>query len=130
VRRDFTPDFHAVREGHIAIHDRLVNWSLWARDGRGGSSTLAMFKFYRDGYHEIQAAPAVIDEIDATAIQKSFTTLPEKHRHALGWVYCKPWIPVHIVRRVLGLRTDALVELVNDSRTMMKNICATRLTVR
>lgn len=122
VRRDDV-DFFEVRHPHAEIHARLLNWARWARGGRGGGSVLPMFKDYRaDGYHELQGGGIPIDSLDATAIQKVFAVLPEKHRWALQWTYCYPFIHVSKVCRVLAVTRPALGELVHDGRAMAKNL--------
>lgn len=114
-------DFFTVRAGHEAIHERLTNWARWSRGGRGGSSTLPMFRFYRpDGYHELTGGIPV-DSLDATRIQKLMVVLPEKPRHAVQWSYCFPFIHVQKVCRVLAVSRDALGELVHDGRSMLRN---------
>jgi len=114
-------DFFTIRSGHEAIHERLRNWALWARGGRGGSSTLPMFRFYRpDGYHEL-AVGIPIDSLDATSLQKLMVVLPEKNRWAVQWAYAYPFVHVQKVCRVLAVSRDALCELVHDGRTMLRN---------
>lgn len=120
MRRD-PVDFFVVRAGHEAIHERLTNWARWSRGGRGSTSTLPMFRFYRpDGYHELTAAIPV-DSLDATRVQKLMVVLPEKHRWAMQWSYAHPWIHVQKVCRVLAVSRDALAELVHDGRSMLRN---------
>jgi hypothetical protein len=128
VKRDDI-DLHAVRHEHTEIHDRLENWRLWQAP-RGGSNALPMFKFYRDGYHEIVEVRRVVDEIDALAVQVAFAapSFPVKHRHAIGWAYVKPGIPVHVVCRVLAVNRRDLAELLHAARSMLKNTCKKRLT--
>lgn len=120
MRRDAI-DFFAIRAGHEAVHERLVNWALWARGGRGGSGVLPMFQHYRpDGYHELAVA-IPIDTLDATALQKLMVLLPEKNRWAIQWSYVKPWIHAQKVCRVLAVSRDGLCELVHDGRSILKN---------
>lgn len=120
MKRDAV-DFFSVRAGHEAIHDRLTNWALWSRGGRGGSSTLPMFRFYRpDGYHELTASIPV-DSLDATRLQKLMVVLPEKHRWAIQWGYVFSFIPVWKVQRELGVTRTGLYDLIHDARSMLKN---------
>lgn len=115
-------DFFYVRSGHAEIHERLLNWSRWARGGRGGGNVLPMFKDYRpDGYHELMGGGIPIDSLDAVALQKLFAGLPERNRWALQWHYRYPFIRVEKVCRVLAVSRASLSELVHDGRTMLKN---------
>jgi hypothetical protein len=122
-------DLHTVRPEHLEIHDRLENWRQWQAP-RGGSNALPMFRFYRDGYHEIVEVRKVVDELDAIAVQVAFSapSFPVKHRHAIGWAYVKPGIPVHVVCRILGVHRRDLSEMLHAARTMLKNTCKKRLT--
>lgn len=128
MKRDL-PDLHEVRHEHLEIHDRLCNWRLWQRP-RFGNNVLPMFRFYRDGYHEIADERSPVDELDAVAVQVAFAapSFPDKHRHAIGWAYVKPGIPVHIVCRILGIHRRDLVQMIHDGRSMLKNTCKKRLT--
>lgn len=123
-------DLHAIKAEHLAIHERLENWSRWQRSGGGGSSALPMFRHYRDGYYEHGENSIPVDERDAVKVQVAFSQLPIKHRHATGWAYAKPWIPIHRVCQALAVSRRSLVDLLHDSRTMLKNTCATPLTTR
>lgn len=120
MRRDAV-DFFAVREIHRDIHERLLNWAKWARGGRGGGNVLPMFRLYRpDGYHELTGTVPV-DSLDATRLQKLMVVLPEKHRWAIQWTYCFPFIHVQKVCRVLAVNRPALCELVHDGRSILNN---------
>jgi hypothetical protein len=120
VKRDAI-DLVLVRPHHEAIHRRLDNWARWCKGTSGGGAVHPMFKEYRNAYDEPVIAGVPCDTLDAIAVQKCFTQLPEKQRWVLMWWYCRPFIPVMRVRQALGLTTPALYEMVHDSRTMMKN---------
>jgi len=120
VKRDAI-DMQLIRPEHRAVHERLSEWARWCRGGGGGSATLPMFEGYRNGYEEPAVRGVPIDTLKAVAVQKVFLSLPQKHRLVLGWWYCKPWISVLAIRRTVGLTTPALYEMVDDSRSMMKN---------
>lgn len=119
MRRDDC-DFSMVRPLHEAIHADLVNWARWCRGQGGSAPTHPMFIGYRNGYEEM-APTGTCDTLGALATQKLFIQLPEKHRWAINWWYCKPFIPVMRVRKALGLTTPALYELIHEARTIMKN---------
>jgi hypothetical protein len=90
-----------------------------------------MFQGYRaDGYHELQGGAIPVDSLDATAMQKLFPRLPEKHRWALQWSYCYPFIHQGKVCRVLAVTRPALCELVHDGRSMLKNVAIDTSHVR
>lgn len=121
MRRDEI-DLHAVRHEHIEIHQRLENWSRWQYSGHWTSAVLPMFRYYRpDNWGREVRDIIPVDERDAVRVQVVFARLPEKHRHAAGWAYVKPWIPFHRVCRLLGVSRRTLAELIHDSRSMMKN---------
>src|SRR6185312_12229996 len=111
-----TIDFHAVYPEHIAIHERLVNWSRCQKSAGFASSALPMFKYYRDGYHEVTVSREPPDTLDGERIQEGFACLPELHRHAIGWAYVKTWIPVHLVCRELKVRQSELANLIHEGR--------------
>lgn len=112
-------DFSYVRVEHLAIHDRLINWAKWVKPGRGGGAVHPMFRQYRHGYEE--PAATSLNSIDGHAVEKLVVALPEKHRTAIQWAYVFPFIPVHRVRKHLGLTEAALIDLVHAGRTMLKN---------
>lgn len=114
-------DFSAIKPEHEAIHARLMNWAKWCRESSGGTAVHPMFRQYRNAYDEPPIPGVQCDTLEAIATQKVFIQIPEKHRWALNWWYCKPFIPVLRVRQALGVTTPALYELVNDGRTMVKN---------
>lgn len=120
MKRDAV-DLNEILPAHWEVHQRLENWARWCRSSGGGSAVLPMFQGYRDKYHETKPAPVPVDSLDGHRIEKAVTALPEKHRACLQWSYVRPYIPVHKVRRVLGLTTPGLHELLHDSRTMLKN---------
>lgn len=115
-------DLSAVKPQHHAIHERLINWARWCRDGNGGAAVHPMFREYRNAYDELQVAGMPCDTLDAVSLQKTFIRLPEKHRWVMCWWYCKPYIPVMKIRQALGLSTPALMDAIDDSRAMLINL--------
>ena len=119
-------DFHEVRDEHLDIHGRLVNWARWASGGRGGASTSPMFRQYRSNDH--WAAPDVsqpVDRLDAAAMEKAVVALPERYRVAIVWSYIKCYHGMSIRKAcfALAVSPDGLAALVHDGRTMLKNRC-------
>jgi hypothetical protein len=123
VNRDtLAIDFHFIRPSHEEVHLRLINWSRWAKGGRGKNTTLPMFQNYRaDGYYEIKGGAIPIDSLDATKIQKVFAGMPEQHLWALHWTYLYSGIHVGKVCRVLGMTRGNLSEAIHDARAMVRN---------
>jgi hypothetical protein len=118
-------DFHEVRPAHLAIHERLLNWSRYVSGGGGGgSSAIPMFRLYRcpDTWHN--PMPSIpVDTLDGARMEKAVGFLPEKHMAAVRWSYVySGWgVSVHKVCRLLAVRQDTLNELVHDGRSMLKN---------
>lgn len=114
-------DLSYVAPQHEAVHAELTNWAAWCATGRRALISCApMFRHYRTpaGYRELRPTSA-IDSLAAIATQQRFTSLPEKHRWAIGWAYCYPWVSVGKVQRELGATKAALAELIRDGRTML-----------
>ena len=83
-----------------------------------------MFRQYRaEGYHEVMGGMP-IDSLDGHRLEKLVVSLPEKHRTLLQWAYTRPYIPVHRVRKALGLTERDLHEMLHSARTMVKNLAA------
>jgi len=117
-------DFHEVRFIHEPVHERLLNWARYVRGGGGGASSSPMFRLYRapDTWH--QATPHIpIDSLDGSKMERSVRHLPERHMVAIRWsyVYSHWGVSVWKVCRAIGVRPDALNELVHDARSMLKN---------
>lgn len=126
MNRELT-DLHAVRYEHIAIHERCLNWARYVRDGRHRSSTLPMFKFYRQVRHREFTCPIPIDSLDGHAVEKAVGQLPEKHRDAIRWHYVHhAWIPPNKACRHLGVTRAGLSQLVHDARSMLRNRSVTK----
>lgn len=124
MKRDAIPDFHAVRSDHMGIHDRLCNWSRYVSSGRGRSSTMPMFRFYRSTDTWTEADPRMpIDTLDGSRIEREVAKLPEKHMGAVRWSYVYSLWGVSVFRacRVLAVNQTTLSQLVHDGRAMLKN---------
>jgi hypothetical protein len=80
-----------------------------------------MFQGYRHSYDEIPVRGLPIDSLDGHRLEKLVIGLPDKHRAALQWSYVRPYIPVHRVRRILGVTAPGLFELVHAARAMIRN---------
>lgn len=105
-----------------ATHEALLNWARWCGSGRGGSDTHPMFRGYTPYlYPEAGGTGSTVDTLGALAVQRAFVQLPEKHRLALRWWYCYPWLHIGKVQRSIGATKAALAALVNDARQMVAN---------
>ncbi len=118
-------DFHSIRQGHIAIHERLLNWARYvSASGRGGSATAPMFRQFQSTYlwgnHD---ASVPVDTLDGSRMEKAVGMLPEQHCTAVRWhyVYSHRGVSVFRACRMLAVRQDTLAELVHDGRAMLRN---------
>lgn len=113
-------DFHAVGQQHYAIHERLQNWARWCYSN-GGRTVAPMFRLYRstDQWSQMPVSDTV-DSLDAQAVQKGVSHLPEPHRKALAWCYVLRTSPKRAARD-LSVSLDGLLVLVTDGRTMLVN---------
>lgn len=112
-------DFHAVESAHFAIHERLLNWARWCYSN-GGRTVAPMFRLYRTPEHWGSEPSLSVDSLDAQAIQKAVSHLPEKHRKALGWCYVIRSSPRRATRE-LAVTMEGLAELVREGRCMLVN---------
>jgi DNA-directed RNA polymerase specialized sigma24 family protein len=115
-------DFHYVSPAHAAIDERLQLWARWVRVRPSGWQTHPMFKQYRSHawQWERPEAKAPINTLDAVAMEKAVSQLPEKHRDAVRWSYVFQNNPIQMARR-LAVSKDGLLALVVDGRSMLNN---------
>ena len=116
-------DFHEIRPQHLAVHERLLNWSRYVGSHRG-SQPSPMFRNYRSSEVWQSTASAIpIDTLDGSAMEKAVFHLPEKHCAAVRWyyVYSARGCNIHRMCRLLAVRQDTLNELVHDGRSMLVN---------
>jgi hypothetical protein len=113
-------DFHAVAQEHYAIHERLQNWARWCYSN-GGRTVAPMFRLYRstDQWTQVHVSDTV-DSLDAQAVQKGVSHLPERNRKALAWCYVLRNSPKRAARD-LSVSMDGLMDLVTVGRTMLVN---------
>jgi hypothetical protein len=105
-----------------ACHERLVEWARWCGSGRGGRDTHPMFRQYVPYlYPEVSGGAPAVDVVKALAVQRAYVVMADKHRAALKWYYCYPFISPGRVQRQLAMTRDALAQLVIDSRFMIWN---------
>ena len=122
MKRDF--DYHYVREGHIAIHQDLLNWARVVRVSRNPYEPCApIFRLYRTDPHYTDEAPAEnpIRPLDGFAMEKRVQALPWKHKTAIRWVYVHWYKKDWQIRQDLGLTKLGLEDLIHDARSILKN---------
>lgn len=118
-------DFASVPVSQWKMHDRLDNWARWARGSQRQTGMASpMFSLYRST--EVQRrrsgeeTPVPIDKMDAQAVAKGVSALPDKHRRAIQWHYLHPRNPSGQARE-LGVSMEGLALLVRDGRQMLIN---------
>lgn len=118
-------DLAHIPDRQQEIDRRLTEWARWARVHPRMMPSQPMFRYAKSNSRQWEVDPPIHIEIDAIAaheIEKAVSALPDKHRTSLRWCYVFPYVPVHIVRRELGLTKDALCQIVEDSRDMLRNV--------
>jgi len=115
-------DYHAVEEHHIPVHERLINWAMWAKPGKGVAVS-AMFKGWKSNawqWHPAEYRPTV-NELDAQAVEKGICKLPKRHMEAIKWAYLVRCNPGKHTRHIAA--SDAgLCEILRNARQMLTNI--------
>ena len=113
-------DFYEVRPGHEEIDDRLKNWARWCH-GTNGRTCQPMFRLYRAAEHWGQHdTGSSVDTLDATAIQKAVSGLPDGHRKAVSWCYVIRSNPKKVAQS-LAVSMEGLLLLIHDGRTILIN---------
>lgn len=114
-----------VDVGHIPhhqrdMHDRLVNWAMWAKPGQS-ASICPMFKttFKSNSFqwHQPEFRPTC-DTLDAVVIEKAICKLPKANRDALVWWYIYRCGALK-ARKAFGVTEAGLNDLVVNGRQMM-----------
>lgn len=122
MRRDDFVDYFDVQERHLAIHARLEAWARWVRVRPHGWQTAPMFRQYRSRawQWETPVIRTPVNTLEAVAMEKAVSGLPEKHREAVRWCYVFPGNPAAMARR-LAVNPRGLRDLVDAARTMLAN---------
>lgn len=116
-------DIHHVPARHDYINQRLEEWARWVRVRQTGWFQQPMFRMYQSKARQWETTPHIpvaINGLDALEIERAVSILPDKHRAAIRWAYVFGFVPVRKVERELGLTHDALVQMICDSRDMVK----------
>ena len=121
MRRD-NIDFHAVQPEHAVMHERLNNWSRWVTE-RGMHWMSPIWKMGKSNGRQWDRPTllAALNILDAVAVEKAVSKLPDKHRTAVRWAYVFKDSPAMRCRE-LGVSMEGLDGLVRSGRTMLKNI--------
>lgn len=122
MRREEHIDYHLVADHHVAIHQRLEQWARWVRVRPHGWQTAPMFRQYRSKafqWHTPEVRPQ-INTLEAVAMERAVSGLPDKHRDAIRWAYVWQLSPVAEARR-LGVSKQGLMDLIQAARTMLTN---------
>lgn len=113
-------DFNAVPYKQEAIHSRLVNWARWVRPRRS-SWVHPMWRGFKPS--EVWAGTAVsipINTLDAQAVEKAISGLPDAHRFSVRWCYVYGGNPRRAAREV-GETLEGLAALISAARAMLIN---------
>lgn len=124
MRVQETVDYNHVPDHHKAIHERLENWARWVRVRPQGWQTQPMFRNFRASkqWEASPHIPTAIDSLDGLLIERVVSSLPDKHKAVLRWFYVFPSLHCNAMRRNLALTQDAMLQLLNDSRSMANNL--------
>lgn len=112
------PDFNAVAYAHEPMHERLINWARWVRP-RPTSWVHPMWRGFKASEIWTGASTSVpLDPLDAQAIEKAVSALPEQHRFAVRWCYVFGGQPRKAAQHV-GESMEGLYALIVNGRQML-----------
>lgn len=126
-------DLNHIPARQDAIHAKLENWARWVRPKPSPWNMQPMFRMYQSKARHWEVEPHIrieINTLEACEVERAVSILPDKHRTAVRWFYVCPWVPVGAVRQELGLTRDALGQMVDDARDMLKNRLAQKMVDR
>lgn len=105
------------------MHERLVNWAMWAKPGQS-VSICPMFKQAKSNsfqWHPPEYRPTC-DTLDAQYMEKAICKLPDDNRKALVWWYIYRTGELAF-RKKLGVTLERLDILVINGRQHLMNTC-------
>lgn len=113
-------DFNAVSFAHEPMHERLTNWARWVRP-RASSWVHPMWRGFKASeiWTGLQAS-VPLDPLDAQAVEKGVSALPDAHRFAIRWCYVYGGQPRRAAQHV-GESLEGLQVLIVNARTMLIN---------
>jgi hypothetical protein len=117
-------DYNHVKPEHEAVHERLSNWARWVRVRPQGWQTQPMFRNFRAS-KQWEASPHIptsVDSLDGLLIERVVSSLPDKHKAVLRWLYVFPSLHCNAMQRSLAVTADGLQRLIQDARSMANNL--------
>lgn len=101
------------------IRDRLLNWSLWARQRTGGKlkcmTGVVCDSLRRNALGEVWSGHGtgpVVDPADAELVERAWKVLTPKHKALLLWTYIHGANPGFICRRLgIAARPASIFDL-------------------
>lgn len=113
-------DFNAVSFAHEPIHERLTNWARWVRP-RASSWVHPMWRNYKpDNWYRVVSENSGLDPLDAQAVEKGVSALPDAHKFAIRWCYVYGGQPRKAAQHV-GESLEGLQVLIVQGRSMLIN---------
>ena len=113
-------DFNAVSYGHEPMHERLINWARWVRP-RASSWVHPMWRGFKASEVWTGTTTSVpLDPLDAQAVEKAVSALPDAHRFSVRWCYVYSGQPRKAAQHV-GETLEGLYALIVGGRQMLIN---------
>ena len=118
-------DFDRVPDTHEAMHKRLQNWAQWVRPRDSSAKNVHPMwrQFVASRVWDDRTVRSSLDTLDALAIEKAVSALPEKQRFAVRWRYVYSGHPGRAARFV-GVTQQGLADLILDGTQMLINVKA------
>jgi hypothetical protein len=124
-------DYSHVTTRHDQIHYRLESWARWVKVKPQAWKAQALWRMYRaprQYAYETADIKIELNTLECHETERAVSSLPEKHRTAIRWVYVFSYVPPNIIRRDLGVTRDGLGELITDGRDMLVNKLKQKVT--
>lgn len=119
-----TLDLSHIPTRHDQIDLRLQAWARWVRVTPQRWGTQPMFRWARSNARQWEIDPHIhqaLNTLECHEIERAVSYLPEPHRAAIRLVYVHSGLHFSAMLRKLKVQPEALVQLVNDGRDMLKN---------
>ena len=116
-------DFAFIRPEHMAVHERLANWSRWCRSGAAQHGTHPMFNQYRSAEHWDDASATLpIDTQDAAKAEQQVAKLIKPQCASIRWWYVFFWVHPKKVAAAQNVNQQTLSELIHAARDVLAHI--------